>query len=125
MPKKKAKKGLRQAQGKLTPKASQTGQKLQVRPLGDKVLVKTNKESDQTKTKSGIIIPDTIDKERPEEGIVVAVGAGKRLDNGQLVPLQVKKGDRIIFSKYGPDEIKINDEEFLIISESNILAIYG
>ncbi|MFA5000861.1 MAG: co-chaperone GroES [Candidatus Paceibacterota bacterium] len=94
-----------------------------IRPLGDKVLVKTDKGSDQTKTKSGIIIPDTINKERPEEGVVVAVGEGKRLDNDQLVPLQVKKGDQIIFSKYGPDEIKINDEEYLIVSESNILAI--
>ena len=94
-----------------------------IRPLGDKVLVKTDKDSDQTKTKSGIIIPETIDKERPEEGVVVAVGEGRRLDNGQLFPLKVKKGNHIIFSKYGPDEIKINDEEYLIVSESNILAI--
>ena len=94
-----------------------------IRPLGDKVLVKTDKDSDQTKTKSGIIIPETIDKERPEEGVVIAVGEGRRLDNGQLLPLKVKKGDHIIFSKYGPDEIKINDEEYLIVSESNILAI--
>ena len=104
-------------------KAPQTGRKLQIRPLGDKVLVKTDKDSDQTKTKSGIIIPETIDKERPEEGVVIAVGEGRRLDNGQLLPLKVKKGDHIIFSKYGPDEIKINDEEYLIVSESNILAI--
>jgi chaperonin GroES len=94
-----------------------------VKPLGDKVLVKTEKESNQNQTKSGIIIPDTISKERPEEGVVVAVGEGRRLDNGQIVPLKVKKGDHIIFSKYGPDEIKINDEDFLIVSESNILAI--
>ncbi len=94
-----------------------------VRPLGDKVLVKTDKDFNQVKTKGGIIIPDTIDKERPEEGMVMAIGEGRRLDNGQLMPLKVKKGDRIIFSKYGPDEIKIDDEEYLIVSESNILAI--
>ena len=99
--------------------------KSEIIPLGDKVLVKTDKTADQNKTKSGIIIPDTIDKERPETGVVMAVGEGKRLDDGKLAPMTVRKGDRIIFSKYGPDEIKINDEEFLIISESNILAIYG
>ncbi len=97
--------------------------KSEIIPLGDKVLVKTDKTADQNKTKSGIIIPDTIDKERPETGVVMAVGEGKRLDDGKLAPMTVRKGDRIIFSKYGPDEIKINDEEFLIISESNILAI--
>lgn len=96
---------------------------LNIRPLGDKVLVKTDKTANQNKTKSGIIIPDTVSKERPEEGVVVAVGEGRRLDDGKLVPLAVKKGDRIIFSKYGPAEIKINDEEYLIVSESNILAI--
>jgi len=96
---------------------------LRIKPLGDKVLVKTEDKSDQSKTKSGIIIPETINKERPEEGRVVAVGEGRRLDNGQLVPLKVKKGDRVIFSKYGPDEIKIEGEEYLIVSESNILAI--
>ena len=77
----------------------------QVHPLGDKVLVKAEKEANQNKTTSGIIIPETIDKERPERGKVVAVGEGRRLDNGQIVPLKVKKGDQIIFSKYGPDEI--------------------
>ena len=96
---------------------------MKIRPLGDKVLVRTAKEANQTKTKSGIIIPDTVSKERPEEGVVMAVGEGRRLDNGQIVPLKVRKGDHIIFSKYGPDEIKINDEEYLIVSESNILAI--
>ena len=101
----------------------ETKKTLGVRPLGDKVLVRTEKESNQNKTKSGIIIPDTINKERPEEGVVVAIGEGRRLDNGQILPLKVKTGDHIIFSKYGPDEIKINDEEYLIVSESNILAI--
>lgn len=97
--------------------------KPKIKPLGDKVLVRAERESNQTKTKSGIIIPETINKERSEEGVVIAVGEGKRLDNGQLLPLKVKKGDHVIFSKYGPDEIKIGGEEYLIISESNILAI--
>ncbi|MFA6254276.1 MAG: co-chaperone GroES [Candidatus Paceibacterota bacterium] len=96
---------------------------LNIRPLGDKVLVRTEKESGQNKTKGGIIIPDTIDKERPETGVVVAVGEGQRLDNGQILPLKVKRGDRIIFSKYGPDEVEIDAQKYLIVSESNILAI--
>lgn len=96
---------------------------LVIKPLGDKVLVRAEKDLDQNKTKSGIIIPETINRERSEEGIVIAVGDGQRLDNGQILPLRVKKGDHIIFSKYGPDEIKIDDEDYLIISESNILAI--
>ncbi|MEK7478203.1 MAG: co-chaperone GroES [Patescibacteria group bacterium] len=95
--------------------------KTSIKPLGDRVLVEPlGKEA---KTKGGIIIPDTIDKERPEQGVVVAVGAGKTTDDGKLIPIKVKKGQTIIFSKYGPDEIKINDKEYLIISESNILAI--
>jgi len=102
---------------------SGAGKAPKIYPLGDKVLVKTDKDSDQTKTKSGIIIPDTINKERPEAGVVIAVGTGRYLDTGQLLPPKVKKGDHIIFSKYGPDEIKINEEEYLIVSESNILAI--
>ena len=97
--------------------------KFNIKPLGDRVLVEIEKEGDKNKTKSGIIIPETIDKERPEEGVVVAVGEGKRLDDGKIVPVAVKKGQRIIFSKYGPDEIKVGDKEYLIISESNILAI--
>jgi len=94
--------------------------KIQVKPLGDRVLVEPLAK--EVKTKSGIIIPDTADKERPEQGIIVAVGAG-RWDNGKLVPLTVKKGQKVIFSKYGPDEIKIEGKEYLIVSEANILAI--
>jgi chaperonin GroES len=95
-----------------------------IKPLGDRVLVRPlNEEERNGKTKSGIIIPDTVDKERGEQGEVVAVGPGK-YDDGQLVPMSVKKGQRIIFSKYGPDEVKIDGKEYFIISESNILAIY-
>lgn len=96
--------------------------KTKVLPLGDRVLVLPVRE-EGTKTKSGLIIPETVSKERPEKGRVVAVGEGKFLDNGEVRPPSVKKGDIVLFSKYGPDEIKIDGEEYLIISESNILAV--
>lgn len=98
--------------------------KVRIRPLSDRVLVEPLSEEDKHgKTKGGIIIPDTVNKERPEEGRVVACGEGRRSDDGTLTPLSVKKGDRIIFSKYGPDEIKVDGKEYLIVSESNILAV--
>ena len=96
--------------------------KLSVIPLGDRVLVKPEETTDE-KSPSGIIIPDTARKEKPERGEVVAVGAGKRSDDGKVVPLSVKVGDTVMFSKYGFDEVKIGDEEFYIVSESSILAI--
>lgn len=77
----------------------------------------------ETKTKSGIIIPDTASKERPEQGAVVAVGAGRTTDDGKTIAPKVKVGDDIIFSKYQLDEIKVDGEEYYILSESNILAI--
>jgi chaperonin GroES len=91
-------------------------------PLGDRVLVKPTL-SDSKKTESGIIIPDTVDKEKPEQGKVIAVGTGKRNDSGDFVPMQVKKGDIVVFSKYGPDEVKIDGEEYYIIREDLLLAI--
>ncbi|MDP3725565.1 MAG: co-chaperone GroES [bacterium] len=91
-------------------------------PLGDRVLIAVDISEDK-KTESGIIIPETVNKEKPEIGQVVAVGAGRVNDNGDIVPMNVKKGDTVIFSKFGPDEIKVDDEEYLILSESNILAI--
>ena len=95
-----------------------------IKPLGDRVLIKPlSAEEKSGKSKGGIIIPDTVDKERPEQGVVIAVGDGRMTDDGKLIPLKVKKGQKIIFSKYGPDEIKIDDEDYLIVSESNILAI--
>ena len=90
-----------------------------LRPLGDKMLVRPL-ETDEV-TKSGIVLPDTA-KEKPQEGEVLAVGSGK-LEDGKRIPLEVKKGDRIIFTKYGGDEIKVNGEELKIISESDVLAI--
>lgn len=94
---------------------------MQIRPLGDRVVVKPS--SKEEVTKSGIVIPETIEKERPEQGEVVAVGPGKMLDNGQRGALDVKVGDRVIFSKYGPSEVKVEKEEYLIIKEEDILAI--
>ena len=95
---------------------------MKIKPLGDRVLVELIDQT--TKSAGGIIIPDTVNKERGEQGKVVAVGVGKRADDGKLIPLAVKRGDKIIFSKSGPDEIKVDGKEYFIISESNILAIY-
>ena len=89
-------------------------------PLGDRVVVKP--EPAEEKTKSGIVLPDTA-KEKPQEGTIVAVGTGRILDNGQRVPLEVKVGDRIIYSKYGGTEVKLNNEEYIILNERDILAI--
>ena len=95
--------------------------KRKIIPLGDRVLVRALEAV--TKTKSGIIIPDTANKERPEQGTVVAIGEGKMTDDGNIIAPRVKVGDEILFSKYGPDEIKIDEEEYFILSEANILAI--
>ncbi len=89
-------------------------------PIGDRVVVKP--EPEEQKTKSGIVLPDTA-KEKPQEGTVVAIGTGRILDNGQKVPLEVKVGDKIIYSKYGGTEVKIDEEEYIILSEKDILAI--
>ncbi|MBI4121187.1 MAG: co-chaperone GroES [Parcubacteria group bacterium] len=98
-----------------------TKKQKEIIPLGDKVLIKA--VVDEKQTDSGIIIPDTAKEERPQIGRVVAVGEGKRSDTGELMPMTVKKGNTVLFSKYGPDEITVDGEEFLITSESNILAI--
>lgn len=99
-----------------------TGVNSKLIPLGDRVLVKISEDESQSKTASGIFIPDTVDKEKPEQGKVVAVGEGKYVE-GKLMPIRVKVGDTIVFSKYGYDEIKVDEKEFLIIKEDNILAI--
>ena len=93
---------------------------MKVVPLGDKVLVKRLEAEE--KTAGGIILPDTA-KEKPKEGRVEAVGDGKMTDEGKRVALQVKKGDRIIFSSFAGNEIKVDGEEYLIMSEDDILAI--
>jgi chaperonin GroES len=91
-----------------------------VRPLHDRVLIKRIEE--QETVRGGIIIPDTA-KEKPQEGEVMAVGTGKRLENGQVTPLEVKAGDRVLFGKYSGTEIKLNGEEMLILREDEILGI--
>lgn len=93
---------------------------MKIRPLHDRVIVKRIEEEE--KTKGGIIIPDTA-KEKPIEGKVVAVGAGKVLENGKKQPLEVKKGDRVLFGKYAGTDIKIEDKEHLIMREDDIIAI--
>ena len=95
-----------------------------ITPLGERVLVKPFTAEQMGKTTSfGIIIPETVDKEKPEQGIVVAVGPGKKNEAGHVVPLSVKVGDKVMFSKYGFDEIKVNGVEYYMIAESSILAI--
>jgi len=92
---------------------------VQVRPLGDRVLVKPIDEPE--KKKGGIIIPDTA-KEKPQQGEVIAVGKGRLLETGERAALEVKKGDKVLFRKYSGTEINIEDDKFLILGESDILA---
>ncbi len=91
-----------------------------IKPLGERIVVKV-KEKDMT-TASGIVLPDTA-KEKPQEGEVVAVGTGKMLECGKVAPMEVKKGDRVLFAKYSGNEVKVDDEDYLIIRQSDILAI--
>ncbi len=93
---------------------------INVKPLGDRVLVEPVEEK-ETK-KGGIIIPDTA-KEKPQEGIVVALGTGKTDENGKKVPFEVKKGDRVLISKYGGTEIKLDGKEYMILREDDILGV--
>lgn len=93
---------------------------MNIKPLSDYVVVKAIAEE---VTKSGIVLPDTLNKEKPEQGEVVAVGEGKLLENGQRAPMGVKPGDKVMFRKYSPDEIKVEGEKYLIIRESDIIAI--
>ena len=95
---------------------------MKLKPLGNNVIVKGVDED--TITKSGIVLPDTADKERPEKGEVVAVGPGKLLDSGQRSPISVKVGDSVLFKKYSPDEIKVEGQEYLVLSETDIIAIF-
>jgi chaperonin GroES len=93
---------------------------MKIRPLQDRVIVKRIEEEE--KTKGGIIIPDTA-KEKPQEGKVIAVGKGKLSDEGKLMPLDVKVGDKILFGKYSGSEVKLNGEEHLIMREDDILGV--
>jgi len=97
--------------------------KMNLKPLADRIVLEPLKENKEGKTKSGIYLPETVDKERPEQGRVVAVGPGKLNDDGKRISPSVKKGDVVIFTKYGPNEVKIEGKEYLIAREEDILAI--
>jgi chaperonin GroES len=99
-----------------------TATKLNIKPLEDRIVVRPE-EGEET-TVSGIVIPDTA-KEKPQEGTVLAVGVGKRSDSGELIPMDVKEGDRVIYSKYGGTEVKLEGEELLILSARDVLAVVG
>lgn len=95
---------------------------IKLRPLADRVVVKPIPREE--KTKSGIILPDTATKEKPQEGTVIAVGPGRLLDNGTRVPIDLAVGDRVLFAKYAGTEFKSeDDEEFIILSEKDVLAV--
>jgi chaperonin GroES len=97
--------------------------KLGIVPLGDKVLVRPfGKDELEKKSASGIIIPDTVSKEAPDQGEVMAVGPG-RYDAGQIIPMTVKVGDKVLFSKYGYEEVKVDGKDYYIFSESSIMAV--
>lgn len=95
---------------------------MKVKPLGDRVLIKPFKEED--KTKGGILLPDTA-KEKPQRGEVVAIGEGKKSDDGKAISLTVKNGDKVLYGKYSGTEIGVEGEEYLIMREEDILAVIG
>jgi len=94
---------------------------MKIIPLADYILLESIKQEE--KTKAGILLPESAEKERPEQGKVIAVGPGKRDEKGNLIPVSVKPGQKVLFKKYGPDEIKVNNKEYLICKEEDILAI--
>ena len=94
---------------------------MKIKPLSDHILIEPIKEEEKTKT--GILLPATAEKERPEQGRIIAVGPGKRTKDGKYIPLEVKPGQKVLFTKYGPNEIKVNNKEYLIAKEEDILAI--
>lgn len=108
---------------KTSNKSTNTNKKGKVVPLGDRVLVRPFKSEEvEKKNDFGIIIPETVSKEQPEQGTVVAVGEG-RVENGKVIPVKVKVGDKVVFSKYGFDEVKVNEDTLYILKEDSILAI--
>lgn len=101
--------------------AKDSKKKLNIMPLGDRVLIEI--PTREEKTKGGIIIPDTVDQNKPEHGKVIAVGNGRVTDSGDVVPVKVKVGDTVVFSKYGHDEITIEDTTYYMMKEENVLAV--
>lgn len=94
---------------------------MKLRPVGDRIIIKAAAREEVSK--AGIILPDTVDKERPEQGEIIAVGPGRLLDNGTRASMSVKIGDTVVFKKYSPDEVKVEGQEYLVISESDIMAV--
>ncbi|MFA4999643.1 MAG: co-chaperone GroES [Parcubacteria group bacterium] len=94
---------------------------MNIKPLSNHILLEASEE--EKVTKSGIVIPDTADKERPTKGKILAVGPGKRDDDGELIPVSVKVGDTVLFRKYGPDELEMDGKKYLIGSEDDVLAV--
>jgi chaperonin GroES len=93
---------------------------MNLKPLGDRVVLKPVEKEERTK--SGIVLPDTA-KEKPQEGIVEAVGTGRILDNGTKVPMELKVGDKVLYAKYAGNEFKVDEVEYLIVSEKDVLAV--
>ncbi len=100
--------------------ATKKKSKITLQPLGDKVVVQ--REEQEEKTAGGIFLPDTA-KDKPSRGTIIAIGTGKLLDDGSRGEMQVKKGDRVLFTSYAPETITIDDEEYLLMSEGDILAV--
>jgi len=94
---------------------------MKIKPLSDHILIEPIKEEEKTKT--GILLPDTAEKEKPEQGRVIAVGPVRKTSSGKIIPLSVQPGQKVLFTKYGPNEIKVDDKEYLIAREEDILAI--
>ncbi|MEO5940671.1 MAG: co-chaperone GroES [Candidatus Limnocylindrales bacterium] len=100
--------------------ATATASKTKLRPLGDRVVIQPTAREEMTK--SGIVLPDTV-KEKPQKGLVLSVGPGRTLDDGKRESIDVKKGDTVLYAKYAGTEFKIDEEELLIVSQKDILAI--
>jgi chaperonin GroES len=94
---------------------------MKIKPLSNHLLIEPVKEEEKTKT--GIFLPDTANKEKSEQGKVIAAGPGKMNDDGKIIPMAVKVGDMVLFSKYGPNEVKVDGKEYLIATENEILAV--
>ena len=114
----KNKKTVKKSLNKKTNKKPSSG----IIPLGDRILLKPFSEEEMNTTASGIIIPDTVSKEKPEQGKVIAVGEG-RWEGGKKIPVSVKVGDKVVFSRYGYEEVKLGGVEYYILKEENILAV--
>lgn len=94
---------------------------MKLQPVSDYIIIEPQKQ--EVKTKSGIVLPDTIEKEKPQQGKVIAAGPGKMLENGSYAKMQVKAGDMVLFAKYSPTEIKMEGKEYFVIKEDDVMAI--